>query len=546
MRASPDDRLPAGPDDAPDDAVDPADPADPGVPGVHGVPGDRVRDLLRPRERAVLAAGCVAVFALYATYAWVRHLRFLTTGFDLGIFDQVTRDYARFQAPIVPLKAPGYNLLGDHFHPIIALWAPLYWIWADPRMLLLAQAALIAVSIVPVVRFTARRWGARPALVVGLVYGLSWPLQRMVQFDVHEIAFAVPLIAVAVDALDRRAYRVLAVACALLLLVREDMGAFVLVVGLLVAVRSRRRRRDLLLGAGFVVAGAVAFRTVTSVVIPHFAGGLGFAYWTFPALGPDLASAVRFAVTHPFEVLRLMVTPWEKAHTLLMLGMPTLYLCVASPYVLLTLPFLAQRMLNSRELLWSTNFHYSSVLAPILVASGVDCAHRLFGLAERGWAARRARREAIGARVRGPRRLRLVEGWIAGCVAVVAVGMYVQAGDYPVSRIWTGRFWAADSRVQAFRETLPLIPDGVCIEAENTFAPQLTGRTYVTRINRSDGLATWMVLDFSREDTGWEGPTPAAAYDQALARGFVVVAQKGVVVLLNRPGAAVDPVCRTP
>ena len=60
----------------------------------------------------------------------------------------------------MPLKAPGYNLLGDHFHPLIAVLAPLYWIWDDPRMLLLAQAALFAASMVPVARFAERR---RPA-----------------------------------------------------------------------------------------------------------------------------------------------------------------------------------------------------------------------------------------------------------------------------------------------------------------------------------------------------------------------------------------------
>ena len=62
--------------------------------------------------------------------------------YEYGIFDQAIRDYAHFRAPIVPLKGPGYNLLGDHFHPLIAVLAPLYWIWDDARMLLIAQAAL--------------------------------------------------------------------------------------------------------------------------------------------------------------------------------------------------------------------------------------------------------------------------------------------------------------------------------------------------------------------------------------------------------------------
>jgi uncharacterized membrane protein len=483
--------------------------------------------------RGWLAAVCLGVFALYATYAWVRHLRFVTTGFDLGIFDQAVRAYSRFEAPIVPLKAPGYNLLGDHFHPVIALWAPLYWIWDDPRMLLLAQAALVAASVVPVVSFCARRFGGRRALLLGLAYGLSWPLQRMIQFDVHEIAFAVPLIAVVIDALDRRAYRLLVPACAVLLLVREDMGAFVLVVGVLVGLRRPTGRRSLLLGLGIAALGVAGYRFAIAVVIPYFAGGAGFVYWTFPALGPDLPSALRYTLGHPWSVLRLMVVPWVKARTLLLLGLPTLYLGLGSRYLLLGLPFVAQRMLNSRTLLWTTNFHYSSVLAPILVMAAADTLRRVLDrtLLHRPEPAMTPAR-------------RVGDAWVVWCLGAVAVGMAVQAGDYPVSRIWTPAFWVPSARAEAISQVLPLIPPDVCIEAENTIAPHLTRTDYVTRIGRSNDLATWMVLDLSRRDTGWEGFAPAAALRLAQGRGFTVVVQRDVIVLLHRP-SPVAPLCLT-
>jgi hypothetical protein len=53
-------------------------------------------------DRRALAAVCLAVFAVYATYAWIRHVQYETTNYDLGIFDQAIRDYAHFRAPIVP------------------------------------------------------------------------------------------------------------------------------------------------------------------------------------------------------------------------------------------------------------------------------------------------------------------------------------------------------------------------------------------------------------------------------------------------------------
>lgn len=487
-------------------------------------------------DRWRLAVLALVAFVIDLTYAWARHDRYLTTGFDLGIFDQAVRAYARFQAPIVPLKAPGYHLLGDHFHPIIALWAPLYWVWDDPRMLLAAQAGLIAVSVAPIARFCARRIGSRRAVAVAGLYVFSWPLQRMVQFDVHEIAFAVPLLAVLVDAIDRRAHRTTVLACLGLLATREDMGTVVVLAGLLVALgqvgpgRGRRpARAELLWGGALVALGVGGYLLATSVVIPHYSDGLGFVYWTFPALGPDPASAVRFAVSHPWSVVTLMVTPWRKARTLLLLGLPVLYACLASRYLLLTLPLIAQRMLNERELLWSTNFHYSSVLAPILFPAAADVVSRLAPRVS-------ARRPRLGAAI--------VPAWLVGCAAVLAGGMLFESGDYPLSRLATQRFWNRDLRVQAIDQILPRIPSDVCVEADNTMAPQLTRRSYVTRVGRSEGLATWMVLDFSRADTGWQGGPPSEAYADALRRGFTPVDQRDVVVLLHRQGAAVDPVCR--
>ena len=135
------------------------------------------------------------------------------------------RAYAHFHAPIVPLKGAAYNVLGDHFHPIIALIAPLYWIWNNPCVLLIVQAALIAGSIPVVYRFARRRTAAALALVICGAYAIGWAFQAMIDFDFHEVAFGVPLIALAIDALDRRADRSLLIYCGLLLLVREDMGA---------------------------------------------------------------------------------------------------------------------------------------------------------------------------------------------------------------------------------------------------------------------------------------------------------------------------------
>lgn len=90
---------------------------------------------------------CVVILtAMYSALAIRRHLTFHSAGWDLGIFEQAVRNYAAFRPPIVILKGEGYNLLGDHFHPILVTLAPLYRLFPSPITLLVAQSVLLALG----------------------------------------------------------------------------------------------------------------------------------------------------------------------------------------------------------------------------------------------------------------------------------------------------------------------------------------------------------------------------------------------------------------
>ena len=102
---------------------------------------------------AVMALAAV----LYLVHSFLRFRNFEAKGYDLGIFDQAVRQYALFREPLVPVKGVDFNILGDHFHPILALLAPLYWVWDDPRMLNIAMTALLAGADVEQVELVSRR-----------------------------------------------------------------------------------------------------------------------------------------------------------------------------------------------------------------------------------------------------------------------------------------------------------------------------------------------------------------------------------------------------
>lgn len=221
----------------------------------------------RLREAGPHLALAVLFLLGYGLVELLRYQRFAAPSWDLGIFTEAVKGYAHFGAPTLSIKGPGYNALGDHWSPIVALLAPVWWVWPSPVMLLAAQAALFAWSIGVVSDTTERVLGSRSkGLLIGAAYGLSWGLQRAIDFEFHEIAFAVPLLAVVCRQLlfkrwDRAAWWAMP-----LVLVKEDMGLTVAAVGVVLLVTARRRST----AAGLVLFGLGFAALTVGVLIPHF------------------------------------------------------------------------------------------------------------------------------------------------------------------------------------------------------------------------------------------------------------------------------------
>ena len=66
----------------------------------------------------------LAVFAAYATISLSRYLQLAPGSWDLGIFTEYVRQLAHLHAPVVNIRGAGFNLLGDHFQPIVGADRP--------------------------------------------------------------------------------------------------------------------------------------------------------------------------------------------------------------------------------------------------------------------------------------------------------------------------------------------------------------------------------------------------------------------------------------
>ncbi|MDO4918383.1 DUF2079 domain-containing protein [Kocuria sp.] len=177
---------------------------------------------------------------LYCALSWSQWLRWDVPSWDNAIFTQLLSSYAAGDGPTVDLKGHGFNLLGDHFHPLLVVLAPVYRIFPSALTPMLAQDVLFGISAALVTRGALRVLHLAPAAALGVAYALSFGLQQAVAVQFHEIALAVPLLAAGLCALRERRWVAAALWSAPVALVKEDLGITVAAIGALMLAHAAR------------------------------------------------------------------------------------------------------------------------------------------------------------------------------------------------------------------------------------------------------------------------------------------------------------------
>ena len=446
------------------------------------------------------------VFAgLYATISVARFERLETRSFDLGIFEQAIRHYAHLQAPIVDIEGAGANFLGDHWNPAIAFFAPFYRLFPTPVTLLVGQAALIALAVVPITRAGMRHLGRWSGVAVGLAFGMSYGIQAAVDFDVHEVCLAVPLLAFALEALLASRWVAVVAWAAPLVLVKEDLGLTVAGLGLVLVLIGARRW-----GLGLVAFGLASFALTMTVLIPHF-NAEGRPGWSRRGSGTGTASGdplLHRILSLPLDV----VTPGPRATTMLLLLVVTAFLGLRSPLMIMVLPTLAWRFFSTNQNFWGQSFHYDLVLMPIVFAALIDGAVR----------ARRGRWQPLPGYVRAAPTLALLVGLIL-CTRFSFRDLVNPATYQP------------SPRAQAVERILSKIPDGATVETDLGLLAQLTHRTRVFFVGMATPVVPQFVLISHTDESTARDP---AAYAQSLHPGttyVLVLAEDGYTLVRRVP-----------
>ena len=317
----------------------------------------------------------IAASALFARFSILKHLRLESTGYDLGIFDQALWHLSRFETPESTIRRVP-TIFADHFHPLIALFAPLYWFGDGLKNLLVAQALVVCSSAFPVFLFCRPRLGARASLAV--VFGLLffWGIVRGLAYDFHEVALTTPLAAWLLLAFDRahsgegKWWPVGLLALAVLL-TKEDQGFLIAAFGAIALLR-----REWKIGAPLALVGAAWPFFVMKVLHPLFSPS-AYSFWVYGHIAPSMDGVILYALRSPIAFAKLLVSPAAKRILLVRLLLPFGLFALVSPYALLLLPNLLLRLLSGTPQHALETNHYTLPIAPLLAMAVADGLGRL-------------------------------------------------------------------------------------------------------------------------------------------------------------------------
>jgi uncharacterized membrane protein len=456
----------------------------------------------------------LAVLGAYLAISLFRLLQLNPSSWDLAVYTEYVKQAAGLHAPVADVRTAGFNLLGDHFQPIVTVIAPLFRVFPSAAALVAVQALLAALSVFGVSQAAREKLGSSggsgvgPSRAIAVAYGFSWGLQQMANFDFHEIAFAVPLLAFSLSALVRGRIEAAVWWALPLVFVKEDQGFTVAAIGLylvIAGIRAAARapgaaitsadpdgRRRIKAGQILLVWGFAWSFLAIGVIIPHFNPAHQYDYWSD---GGILAPGGHPTVT---GLIGQFFHAWpDKLQTIVILLLPTAFIALRSPLVLIAAPSLLLRFLSTDSSFWGTYWHYNATVMPIIFIAAIDAMARIGAVMDAEGPAGSAN-WASGSR--GTRRAVLAGARRYGAAMMLAITVAL-AFQFPLSTVWSAQSYRISSHVKSADAALAKVPNGATVQATLDLLAPLAGRTDTFWIGNSGNPETqYIVFDGQNSD----------------------------------------------
>ncbi|MCL5433083.1 MAG: DUF2079 domain-containing protein [Patescibacteria group bacterium] len=351
-----------------------------------------IENFIDRHKHEVFLSLFILIYVIYFTTAsFFRYDNFYTGRFDLGNMDQTV--WNTLNGRVFQLTNPdgteNISRLAFHADFILVLLTPFYYIWNDPRMLLLIQSAVLGIGSVFV--FLLAKLALKNkniALVFSFCYLLNPALEYTNLFDFHPVTLATTFLLAAFYYMIKKRYILFIIFLATSAITKEQVWTIISIFGLYLIGSNiyfdnkkintnKNRTFEYILGLILFFFSISVFYYLISVAIPSSRGGSHFALSYYSEFGSSPGTIIKNIIFSPQEIFFTILQP-DRLGYLSQLFLPLGFLSFLAPlYLVFSSPDFLIDLLSNNPQLHQIYFQYSATLTPFLFISAIYGAKRL-------------------------------------------------------------------------------------------------------------------------------------------------------------------------
>lgn len=317
----------------------------------------------------IIVALILVYGAVFSYFSIQRHNAF-ASGYDLANVDQTVWNTLHGHFYSLSSKGLLRSRFSIHADIILALLSPLYLLWDNVKILLIAQSFFLAIGAIPVYLLSRRVLQNKIiSLILVVVYLINPNMQWTNMYDVHGIALAIPSLLFTFYFAYIKRWKWYSLFTILSILTKEEVSLIIATIGIYIFLYIKNKK----VGIASFLFGVSWFLFMVFVIMPYFSGGQQhwvFAWYqlTTPETEADIPKTpILSEITKRF----FFATDVPPYYFSLVKPLGVLVPLIRLPELLLAAPEIAINTLSTHPQMRGTMLHYDSGITPFLIISTI-------------------------------------------------------------------------------------------------------------------------------------------------------------------------------
>lgn len=321
-------------------------------------------------QEIVLSISAVIYAIFFSVASIFKYNNFYTGRFDLGNMTQTVWNtkHGDFFMITNPNGTEEVSRLAFHADFILAFFAPLYFLWEDPRVLLILQSIILAFGGIFVYLIAKEILKHRTlSLVLAICFFLNPAVNYTNLYDFHSVTLATTFLLGAFYFILKKKWTTTVLFLFLAGITKEQVWAVTFFFGLYIAFISRQKA----LGAVISILSLLTFFILFWYAIPHAAAGQHFAVEFYSDFGDSPGDIIKSVITNPIKTIETLLLP-DRVGYLRQLFIPLGYLSlIFFPFLIFASPDLFINLLSGSPQMHQIYYQYSATVTPFIFIGAI-------------------------------------------------------------------------------------------------------------------------------------------------------------------------------